>query len=193
MSRHSRGHDSDSKLPIRAQSDSQVSQRVHKWYQRCHDQTQFRTLAGHGYCSSQTYCVHVTRVSSPFLHMHEGVVQFEQWRLFLEKMQSMVKGSLAPRYAVSPTASRRHAARTLSSPYCSAARTRTLFSWPTVSLCHCTWERSMPSDDPSRLTINTVRWHGRNCLKKRLRLPGVLKEVRNQLAPNLHHTKRSSF
>ena len=69
MSRHSRGHDSDSKLPIRAQSDSQVSQRVHTLYQRCHDQIQFRTLAGHGYCLAWrsdrvkvSNCVHVTRV-----------------------------------------------------------------------------------------------------------------------------------
>ena len=46
MSRHSRGHDSDSKLPIRAQSDSQVSQRVNKLHPRCYDNIQLGTLSG---------------------------------------------------------------------------------------------------------------------------------------------------
>ena len=120
-------------------------------------------------------CVHVTRVPSPILHMQEGVVQFEQWRLFLEKMQSMVTTARhlwnqdmpsrqPPHVAMQPELCQ---ARTST-----AARTRTLFSWPTVSLCHCTQERSMPSDDPSKLTIKTVRWHGRNCLEELLRLPG---------------------
>ena len=35
-------------------------------------------------------CAFVVRVPSPFLDMHESVVQFEQWRPVLEKKQSMV-------------------------------------------------------------------------------------------------------
>ena len=83
------------------------------------------------------------------------------------------EASLAQRDTVSQTTSRRHAARTLSSSYCSAPRIRTLFSWLSVSLCHCTKELLRLSDDRSRLTVNTGRWHGRNCLKERLPLPGV--------------------
>ena len=75
-------------------------------------------------------CENDMRVRLPSLHMHAGVVQFEQWQPVSKKTEhgNDREGSLAQRDIVSPTASRRHAARTLSSPYCSAARNRTLFS-----------------------------------------------------------------
>ena len=55
-------------------------------------------------------CAFVVR-PSPFHHMHEGVVQFEQWRPKKQSMDNDRKASLTQRDTVSQTTSRRHAAK----------------------------------------------------------------------------------
>ena len=114
-------------------------------------------------------CVYVMRVPSPILHMQEGVVQFEQWRPW--QRPRGITGTKRYRLAnhLTSPCSQNFVKLVWFSP-----RIRTLFSWLSVSLCHCTQNFWMLSDDPSRLTVNTIRWHGRNCLEERLRLPGVM-------------------